>query len=59
MRSRLAVVLAVLVAIALVGAFVHRPAAARTPPATTTTQKPKPDPNRVGHAPGAAARRGS
>ena len=51
MRSRLAVALAVLVAIALVGAFVHRPA--HTDAAgTTTTQKPKPDPNRVVTLPG-------
>jgi outer membrane protein assembly factor BamB len=49
MRSRLAVVLAVLVAVALVGALVHRsknrPAAATT---TTNAQRaPRPDPNRA------------
>ncbi len=49
-RTRVAIVLAVLAAVALVGAFFqrgsgHTPAAAdRT---TTTTQKPKPDPNRA------------
>src|SRR5215472_6656417 len=51
MRSRLAVALAVLVAIALVGAFVHRSGntdAART----TKTTMPKPDPNRVVTLPG-------
>jgi outer membrane protein assembly factor BamB len=43
--TRLAIVLAALAAIALLGALVqHRSSAA---PATTTTEKPKPDPNRV------------
>jgi hypothetical protein len=46
MSSRLAVVLAVLAAIALVGALVHRSGSGSAAP-TTTTQKPKPDPNRV------------
>jgi outer membrane protein assembly factor BamB len=46
MRSRLAVVLAVLAAIALVGALAQRShGRSATPPATTT--KPKPNPNRV------------
>jgi outer membrane protein assembly factor BamB len=59
MRSRLAVVLAVLAAIALIGAFVHRSGSgnAATATTTTTTAKPKPNPNRVvtpsGHLPGA------
>jgi outer membrane protein assembly factor BamB len=44
-RSRLAIVLAVLAAIALVGALLHR--SGNHTPATTTTQKPKPNPNRV------------
>jgi hypothetical protein len=51
MRSWLAVALAMLVAVALVGALVHRRGhneAART----TTTEKPKPDPNRVVTRPG-------
>jgi outer membrane protein assembly factor BamB len=49
MRSRLAVVLAVLAAIALIGAFVHRSGSgnAATATTTTTTAKPKPNPNRV------------
>jgi outer membrane protein assembly factor BamB len=51
MRSRLAVVLAVLAAIALIGAFVHRSgsgnAATATATTTTTTAKPNPNPNRV------------
>jgi outer membrane protein assembly factor BamB len=51
MRSRLAVVVAVLAAIALVGALVHR---SRTGSAaqTTSTRKPKSDPNRVVTSPG-------
>jgi outer membrane protein assembly factor BamB len=49
-RSRLAIVLAVLAAIALVGAFVHR--GSGTPAAATTTTTPKPDPNRVVTTPG-------
>jgi hypothetical protein len=49
-RSRLAIVLAVLAGVALLGAFVeHRKSAA---PATTTTAKRKPNPNRVVTAPG-------
>lgn len=52
MRSRLVVVLAVLAAIAIVGALVHRgsttPAAART----TTTRRPQPTPNTVVTLPG-------
>jgi hypothetical protein len=48
-RSRLAIVLAVLAAIALVGALVHR--SGHTPGATTST-KPKPNPNRVVTLPG-------
>lgn len=50
MRSRLAVALAVLVAIALVGAFVHRSGKSDASPTTIT--KPKPDPNRVVTLPG-------
>src|SRR5438874_3072457 len=50
MRLRLAVGLAVLVAIALVGAFVHR--SGNNSAAQTTTNKPKPDPNRVVTLPG-------
>jgi outer membrane protein assembly factor BamB len=50
MRSRLIVVLAVLVAVALVGAFVHRSNGSAT--GTTTTAKPKPNPNRVVTLPG-------
>jgi outer membrane protein assembly factor BamB len=46
-RSRLAVVLAVLAAIALLGAFAENRSASSSSPATTTTEKPKPDPNRV------------
>ena len=53
MRSRVAVVLAVLAAVALVGALVHRgsgkPSAATT---GTTTTRPKPNPNRVVTTPG-------
>jgi hypothetical protein len=51
MRSRLAAALLVLAAIAITGALVHRsakPSAART----TTTRKPKPDPNRIVTLPG-------
>jgi outer membrane protein assembly factor BamB len=44
-RSRLAVALAVLAAVALVGALLHR--GGHSPTAATTTQKPKPNPNRV------------
>ena len=45
---RLAIVLAVLAAIALLGAFVQSGRhSAAGPAATTTTEKPKPDPNRV------------
>ena len=51
MRSRLAVALIVLGAIALVGALVHRPGARNTVQTTTNT-KPKPDPNRVVTLPG-------
>ena len=48
MRSRLAVVLVVLVAIVLVGALVHRSGGRKaTSPTTTRKAKPKPDPNRV------------
>jgi outer membrane protein assembly factor BamB len=43
--SRVAIVLAVLAAIALLGAFVQQRSSAS--PATTTTTQPKPDPNRV------------
>jgi outer membrane protein assembly factor BamB len=52
MRWRLVLVLAALVAIAVVGALVHRSGkrdAART---TTTATRPKPDPNRVVTLPG-------
>jgi outer membrane protein assembly factor BamB len=45
MRSRLAVVLAVLAAIALIGALVHRSGNGGAAPTTTT--KPTPNPNRV------------
>ncbi len=48
MRSRLAVVLAVLAAVALIGAFVHRSGSGNAaPPTTAVKAKPKPDPNRV------------
>ena len=49
MRSRLAVVLAVLAAIALVGALVHRSSNGAD---TKTTTKPKLDPNRIVTLPG-------
>jgi outer membrane protein assembly factor BamB len=45
MRSRLAVVLAVLAAIALIGALFH--SRGHKLPAVTTPTKPKPDPNRI------------
>jgi len=51
MRSRLAVVLAVLAAIALVGALVHRSRSGSAAP-TTTQRPPKPDPNRIVTLPG-------
>src|SRR6516162_1337285 len=51
MRSRLAVVLAVLAAIALVGALVHRSGSGSNA-TTTTTAKPKPNPNRIVTLPG-------
>jgi outer membrane protein assembly factor BamB len=51
MRSRLAVVLAVLAAIALVGALVHHSSSGNAADTSTTT-KPKPDPNRVVTLPG-------
>jgi hypothetical protein len=51
MRSRLAVVLAVLAAIALVGALVHRSRSGNSA-TTTTAAKPKLDPNRVVTLPG-------
>lgn len=51
MRSRLAIVLAVLAAIALVGALVHR-GSGKPVAATTTTTKPRPNPNRVVKTPG-------
>jgi outer membrane protein assembly factor BamB len=51
MRSRLAVVLAVLAAIALVGALVQRSGTKRAADTTTST-KPKLDPNRVVTLPG-------
>jgi hypothetical protein len=47
MRSRLAVVLAVLAAVALVGALFQRSHGKTNAAATTTTQKPEPNPNRV------------
>jgi hypothetical protein len=47
MRSRLAVVLAVLAAVALVGALFQRSKGHSATPTTTTTSKPKPNPNRV------------
>jgi outer membrane protein assembly factor BamB len=58
MRSRLAVVLAALAAVALVGALVHRSGKGSAAPTTTTAAaakppfKPKPDPNRVVTLPG-------
>jgi hypothetical protein len=58
MRSRLAVVLAVLAAVALVGALVHRNGNGNAAPGTgtaddgTTAAAPKPDPNRVVTLPG-------
>ena len=45
MRSRVVVVFAVLAAVALLGALVHRSSAEQA--TTTTTTRPKPDPNRV------------
>jgi hypothetical protein len=47
MRSRLAVVLAVLAAVALVGALFQRSSGHGAAAPTTTTSKPKPNPNRV------------
>jgi outer membrane protein assembly factor BamB len=52
MRSRLVLVLAVLVAVAIVGALVHRPGKQSADPPTTTIAGPKPDPNRVVTLPG-------
>ena len=52
MRSRLAVVLAVLATIALVGALVHRSKNVAAPTTSTAAKKPKPDPNRVVTLPG-------
>jgi hypothetical protein len=52
MRSRLAVVLAVLAAIALVGALVHRSGGRAADPTTTKAAKPKLDPNRIVTLPG-------
>ena len=53
MRWRLAIVLAVLAAIALIGALVHRSGkGSAAPPTTTTTAKPKLNPNRVVTIPG-------
>jgi outer membrane protein assembly factor BamB len=53
MRLRLSLVLAALVAIAVVGAFVHGPAKHDAAPSSTTTStSPKPDPNRVVTHPG-------
>jgi hypothetical protein len=54
MRSRLAVVLAVLAAVALVGALLHRSGNGTSSAATTTTTAttPKPNPNRVVTLPG-------
>jgi hypothetical protein len=55
MRSRLAVVLAALAAVALVGALVHRAGKGNASATTTTTKtatKPKPDPNRLVTQPG-------
>ncbi len=51
MRSRLAVALLVLAAIAITGALVHRSAKPSAAP-TTTTRKPKPSPNRIVTLPG-------
>src|SRR5215831_15327771 len=47
MRSRLAVVLAVLAAVALVGALLQRSGGHGAAPTTTAAVKPKPNPNRV------------
>ena len=52
MRSRLAVVLVVLAAIALVGALVHRSRGKTADPTTTKATTPTPDPNRVVTLPG-------
>jgi hypothetical protein len=52
MRSGLAVVLVVLGAIAVVGALAHRSRPSSAPATTTTSRKPKPDPNRVVTSPG-------
>src|SRR5438132_2918758 len=49
---RVTIVLAVLAAIAVVGAVVHRSGGGSAAPTTTTTRKPKPDPNRVVTLPG-------
>jgi hypothetical protein len=46
-RWRLAIVLAVLAAVALVGALVHRSGGGHSSPTTTATKKPRPDPNRI------------
>jgi outer membrane protein assembly factor BamB len=51
MRSRLAVALLALAAIAVTGALVHRSAKPSEAP-TTTTRRPKPDPNRIVTLPG-------
>jgi outer membrane protein assembly factor BamB len=56
MRSRLAVVLAVLATVALVGALVHRSGKGSAHPTTSTNSKPKPNPRVValpGPLPGA------
>ena len=47
MRFRLAILLAVFAAVALVGALVEQHRTSSSTPGTTTTTKPKPDPNRV------------
>jgi putative pyrroloquinoline-quinone binding quinoprotein len=51
-RPRLAIVLAVLAAIALVGALLHRGGTSLPIVGGTTSSKPKPDPNRVITSPG-------
>src|SRR5947209_4333755 len=48
MRLRLAIVLVVLGAVAVVGALIHRPGK----PTIVSTERPKPDPNRIVTLPG-------
>jgi hypothetical protein len=52
MRWRLALVLAVLATIALIGALVHRSGTGNAAPTAPTTTNPRPNPNRVVTVPG-------